>query len=93
MNHPFRSFLLFLAALTLAAFPAVAQEIEHESELDELTFPKLQLPPEVFRLGDEDFSRVAERIQQGTASMQERRWFYRASERYAPFTVAPPSAV
>ena len=28
---------------------------------------------------------------QGTASMQERRWFYRASERYAPFTVAPPA--
>lgn len=75
----------------LLAIPAAAQLIEHESELDEASFQKLPLPVEIFRLGDEDFARVAERIQNGTASMQERRWFYRAAERYAPFTATPPS--
>lgn len=83
-----------LATAVLVSFLAsglLAQTPPAESELDDLSFPKLELSPEIFNLHDEAFTRVAERIQAGTASMQERRWFYRASERYAPYTTTPPS--
>lgn len=77
---------VFLSAL--APF-ANAQEAEHESQLTERSFPQLPLPPEMLTFGDEVFARTAERIQLGTATIQERRWFYRAAERYAPFTTMP----
>ena len=76
------------AALSL---PLAAQAIQHESEVGQATFPRLQLPPEMLTLGDEEFARVAQRIQLGVARMQERRWFYRSAERYAPFTAMPPA--
>ena len=84
---------LLLVALCTAALPLplAAQAIQHESEVTEAAFPQLQLPAGVFTLGDEEFARVAEKIQLGTARMQERRWFYRSAERYAPFTTMPPA--
>lgn len=88
-----RVLCLAVAAAVFAALvslPAAAQA-GHESTLTERSFPKLQLPPGMLTLGDLEFARVAERIQAGTATMQERRWFYRAAERYAPFTTMPSS--
>jgi len=92
MNHRLRVLLLgtAISLSSFVSFPATAQN-DHESTLTERSFPRLQLPPEMLQLGDVEFARVAERIQAGTATMQERRWFYRAAERYAPYTKMPPS--
>src|SRR5258705_12734716 len=77
--------ILCLASLALSA------QVVPESEIGDQAFPKLRLPAAVYTLGDEEFARVAARIESGEATMQERRWFYRASERYAPFTTTPPA--
>lgn len=90
----FRALFVFCAAIVTVAVPlpvAAQPLIQHESEIEDATFPALQLPPEMLTLGDEEFARVAQRIQLGVARMQERRWFYRSAERYAPFTAMPPS--
>lgn len=71
--------------------PPLAAQADHESTLTPRSFPRLQLPQQVYQLGDVEFARVAARIEAGTASIQERRWFYRALERYAPFTTMPPA--
>ena len=90
MIHRLRVLLVVAAASFAAMFPTpLAAQNDHESTVTERSFPQLQLPPEMFQLGDLEFARVAERIQAGTAKMQERRWFYRAAERYAPFTRMP----
>ena len=62
-----------------------------ESDLTTTSFPALPLEPQVFAFPDEDFVRIALKIQLGTASIQERRAWYRAAERYAPFQAAPPA--
>ena len=86
-----RILLFVMAAILATTFPLTAQTPEHESKLTERSFPQLPLPPAMLTLGDPEFARVAERIQAGTASIQERRWWYRAAERYAPFTAMPPA--
>lgn len=83
--------LLVLGVLVLVvgmALPVEGQN-DHESTLTPASFPQLQLPPGVYTVGDAEFARVAARVENGTATIQERRWFYRASERYAPFTATP----
>ena len=77
--------------VALAALPLFAQAPIPESEIGEQAFPQLQLPAAIFTLGDDEFALVGLRIESGQASMQERRWFYRAAERYAPFTTTPPA--
>src|SRR5688572_15723497 len=84
-----RSPVLGVLALAVVMALPVAGQNDHESTLTPASFPQLQLPPEVYTLGDAEFARVAARIENGTATIQERRWFYRASERYAPFTATP----
>jgi hypothetical protein len=84
--------LVFSALLLLLPLSrALAQQDnpQHESELTQASFPPLTLEPEIFSFPDEDFVRVAVKIQLGIASMQERRWWYRAAERYAPFQGVP----
>lgn len=84
--------LLALAAgtfLSLVVSTASAQTAPAEAEIDELTFPALTIPSQILNFKDEDFAAVADRIRLGTATMQERRWFYEAAERYAPFTATP----
>jgi hypothetical protein len=77
--------------LLLPLAQAVAQQAppEHESELTPSSFSPLTLEPEIFAFPDEDFARIGLRIQLGIASMQERRWWYRTAERYAPFQGTP----
>ncbi len=90
MIHRLRVLLIVLVAgLAVIVTPPAAAQNDHESTVTERSFPRLPLPPEVFTLGDIEFARVAEKIQSGTARMQERRWFYRSAERYAPFTRMP----
>jgi hypothetical protein len=88
-----RALLVFAAVLTATgSLPLAAQQaIQHESEVEDATFPMLQLPPQLLNFPDPEFARTAVRIQLGVARMQERRWFYRAAERYAPFTAVPPA--
>ncbi len=62
-----------------------------ESELTESSFPPLPIEPEILSFPDADFARIGLKIQLGTASIQERRAWYRAAERYAPFQNAPPA--
>ena len=91
----FRSILaagLFLSLTCAGAGPALAQsEGPHEGELTGTAFQPLPLEPETFLFPDRDFVRVADRIRLGIASIQERRWWYRAAERYAPFEGIPPA--
>jgi hypothetical protein len=68
-----------------------AQTPEPESDLTQTSFPGLALEPQIFGFPDEEFVRVAIKIQLGTASIQERRWWYRSADRYAPFLTPPPS--
>lgn len=79
----------FATLVMLLAAPVYAQNEVPEAETDELTFPALPLPAQILNFKDEDFAAVADRIRLGTATMQERRWFYEAAERYAPFTTTP----
>ena len=65
-------------------------EPDPEAELTDATFEPLTLEPQIFAFPDEEFARVGERIALGLASIQERRWWYRAAERYTPFQGAPP---
>jgi hypothetical protein len=81
---------LLLAAPFFSPGPTPA-EVEHESSVNELAFDPLTLEPEIFSFLDREFVRIATEIQLGTASMQERRWWYRAAERYAPFENPPPA--
>lgn len=83
------SCFVLLSLLSLLP-PALAQDQpDHESELTDTSFPPLELEPHIFLFPNEDFVRIALKIQLGTASIQERRWWYRAAERYAPFQGAP----
>jgi hypothetical protein len=68
-----------------------AQIPEPESELTETSFPPLPLEPQLLLFPDEEFVRVGLKVQLGTANIQERRWWYRSAERYAPFETAPPA--
>src|SRR5256885_2769545 len=49
------------------------------------TFPPLTIDSLLLNFADTEFADLAHKIQLGTASMQERRAFYRAADRYAPF--------
>jgi len=89
MRNPTR-IVVMLAAALLAAAPALPQDrAPHESELTETTFPPLPLELGIFSFPNEDLRTVALRIQLGIATMQERRWFYRTADRFAPFEGAP----
>ncbi len=89
MRYPFRTMLALSCAL-LAATPALAQDrLDHESEQTASTFPPLPLEPALLSFPNEDLRAVALRIQLGIASMQERRWFYRTADRFAPFEGMP----
>lgn len=83
--------IAILGMVVPAAVRAQAPAPTHESELNDLTFPALRIEPEIFNFPDSDFARVGLKIQLGTASMQERRWWYRAAERLAPFRNPPPA--
>ena len=83
---------LALAAALLLPFGALLAEEEgpeHEAEIDDLHFEALPLEPAVFTFADPEFARVGSLIAIGKASLQERRWWYRAAERYAPFEGVP----
>ena len=83
--------LILILILLLPVPRALAQQNgpEPEAELTQTSFPPLTLEPEIFAFPDEDFARIGLRIQLGVASIQERRWWYRAAERYAPFQGTP----
>lgn len=88
-----RTLLLFaaLGALISSTVRAQAASPAHESELDELAFPPLAIEPEIVSFPDPYFAYIGQKIQVGTASLQERRWWYRVAERLAPFRNPPPA--
>jgi hypothetical protein len=88
-----RTLLLFtaLGALIPSTVRAQAASPAHESELDELAFPPLAIEPEIVSFPDPYFAYIGQKIQVGTASLQERRWWYRVAERLAPFRNPPPA--
>jgi hypothetical protein len=86
-----------LAAIPGLVPPAAAAPHPELEEANQLQFPPLSLGAvadlerrALMSFPNEDLVLVARRIEAGTASMQERRWFYRSAERYAPFQGAPP---
>ena len=92
MKTPARA-LYLLAALVLLAAPGARAQTGPvpESELDQLAFPPLPLEPQILSFPDPYFAMIGTKIQLGTATLQERRWWYRAAERLAPFQAAPPA--
>ena len=93
MKTPARALFLLAALVLLAPQAASAQtnQLPHESELDDRTFPPLPLEPQVLNFPDPYFAMIGTKIQLGTATLPERRWWYRAAERLAPFQAAPPA--
>ena len=94
--HRFFAFAIALAALVLLLFAgsplfAEAEGPDHEAEIDDLHFEPLPLEAAIFTHPDPEFARVGSLIAVGKASIQERRWWYRAAERYAPFEGMPPA--
>lgn len=87
--------LLALAAALLLPLSTLALRAEdddgpeHEAEIDDLHFEPLSLEPAIFNFADPELARVGSLIAVGKASLQERRWWYRAAERYAPFEGVP----
>jgi fibronectin type 3 domain-containing protein len=93
MRFGLHAFLAFALLLPIAVTPLAAQTrqtMDHDDESgvedEEAKFPPMRVNPEVFNAADEVFVSIARKIEDGTATMPERRTYWALYRQYYPFT-------
>lgn len=85
------AFVFLVILFSTQVFAQEADDPVGEADLVSASFPPLSLDSILTTFPDTEFAALARKVQLGTASMQERRAFYRAADRYAPFQGIPPA--
>ncbi|MEA2569044.1 MAG: hypothetical protein QOI24_1045 [Acidobacteriota bacterium] len=88
--HALLAFALLLPTAVTPLLAQTRQAADHDDnegvEDENAKFPPMQVNPEVFNAADEVFVAIARKIQDGTASMMERRTYFALYRQYYPFT-------